>query len=110
MDLHERFQLRGFKDFLSRDEDAERHLLHECGHVWIGRLHGAEVLQCNLRPGAVSDVFLRGLRTPEAQYEAGVAGLLAEAKGILPYSRHEALLDLDRMRPLANRIYRGVSE
>ena len=57
---------------MSREENFERHLKHECGHVWIGKeRHGAELLSFNINPDGESDVLLGKIpKDIDASYRA----------------------------------------
>src|SRR5262249_54388421 len=83
-DWHEHFQR-----FLTPEEENRRQLFHECAHAWIGLLHGAQITSFERVPGKTSCVRIAGIRTLEHHYEIGVAGLLAEAKAVMP-PKHEA--------------------
>lgn len=98
-----------FRDFLHAEEERERHLLHEVGHLWFGEICDATLGDFNLNPGGVSNITLNGTLTLEQHYRVGVAGLLAEAKGIVPGWRGEPRLDVERMGVLAHKLFTEVT-
>jgi hypothetical protein len=98
-----------WRDFLHAEEELERHLLHQVGHVWLAESFGATLTALKFDHGGTSKVTLNGRLTSEQQYQVAVAGMLAEAKGIVAGSRREPQLDVDRMAILAQRILAEVS-
>ncbi len=108
MDFDETYQLLGFKAYVLLDEEeSERNLLHECGHDWIGTMLGAESRGITLasRGAGVSVSSLRRIASLEHYYQIGVAGMLAEAKGIQHCASEGCILDIDRMKQLANALF-----
>jgi hypothetical protein len=101
----DQFRPMSFRIFLSKDENYERHLNHECGHVWIGIEHNAQLVKFNLNPDQDSEVLMTGIGSMEVYYEIGVAGLLAEAKAIIPAIRRSPRIDIGQMRALAEWIH-----
>lgn len=61
MELNETYRLVGFKAFLEKDEDAERHLFHECGREWLGLECAAKMVGFQLQSGAVTRVRMSGI-------------------------------------------------
>jgi hypothetical protein len=62
-----------------------------------------------LDPGGESVATLQGDFTIKQAYEIGVAGLLAEAKGLASRGAETRLLNLDKLAPLAQRIFGETS-
>ena len=103
------YQSSSFRDVLHAEEERERHLLHQVAHIWLGESFGATLTALNINQGGTSDVTLNGRLTLAQHYQVGVAGLLAEAQGIMTQSRRQPQLDVDRMAILAGRIFAEVS-
>ncbi len=98
-----------FRAFLEAALEADRHLFHEAGHDWVGALNGLAREEARLAPGAVSTVTLAGDGvSTHAWLLAGVAGILAEAKGVRYRESMIDRLDVGRMGKLAEAVAEEV--
>jgi hypothetical protein len=102
MELNETYRLVGFKAFLEKDEDAERHLFHECGHEWLGLECGAKMVGFQLQPGAVTRVRMSGIERRELAMPVGVSlkDVLTSAQATRAFSEHSTASRQRRPVPL----------
>jgi len=109
MEFADLYRLMSFKAYLSKVEDAERHLFHECGHEFLAIQLGAQIKSLHINPGGVSQIDISGIKSLGDSYRIGVAGMLAEARGTLPPWHSDFNLDLDRMPQFAKGLIEALS-
>lgn len=99
-----------FKSFLSAEEEGERLLLHAIGQKWVAERFNASVGEIELNPQGESVVDVSGIGSLGDHYRLGVAGVLAEAKGIVNRFNPDSELNTDPvlMKELAVAIVNGV--
>jgi hypothetical protein len=103
--------LPGFRQFLDDEEDKERHLYHESGHGFIAdQIESGSVRSMSFSRVTQSVTGVEtGAMTLEQLYDVAVAGVLAEALRIRRMISPKHELNVQRMRALAEEIYRQVS-
>jgi hypothetical protein len=86
-----------------------RHIYHECGHRHVALHRHLEIVTFSLDPNGESQVQIGGFKTLHDYYLVGVAGLLAEAKGMGSKDGNQDLY-VEGMGFLARRIYKGFNK
>jgi hypothetical protein len=99
-----------FKSFLSSEEEGERHLLHAIGQRWVAERFNATIGEVVLNPEGETVVEISGIGSLADHYRLGVAGVLAEAKGIVNRFNPDSELNTNpaMMKQLATAIVDGV--
>jgi hypothetical protein len=92
------------EDNYTAEEKRLRHVFHQAGHEWIAMQFRVGPITANLNFDGQSSTRIEGIRNIKESYQIGVAGMLAEAKGIYDCDYDNAPIDYERIRSMCSYI------